>query len=53
MKVVACYVLPEELNISKFKSALARTLTRFPTYAGRLNRTDDDWRVRVPKVQLA
>ncbi|KAJ7803884.1 hypothetical protein B0H14DRAFT_2612951 [Mycena olivaceomarginata] len=45
MKVVACYVLPEELNISKFKSALARTLARFPTYAGKLNRTDDDWRI--------
>ncbi|KAJ6524028.1 hypothetical protein B0H19DRAFT_1244068 [Mycena capillaripes] len=45
LKVVACYVLPEKLDISRFKYALASTLARFPTYAGRLNRTDDDWRI--------
>ncbi|KAJ7121825.1 transferase family-domain-containing protein [Mycena crocata] len=45
LKAVACYVLPEELDISKFNSALSQTLARFPPFSGRLQRSGDDWRI--------
>jgi hypothetical protein len=40
-------VYPETLDFDKFCNALAKALSLFPTFSGRLVRSGDDWKVRL------
>ncbi|KAG8987946.1 hypothetical protein FRB90_003052, partial [Tulasnella sp. 427] len=59
--VYSVHVIPSEIDVERFKSAVSKAVARYPHTAGRLVREGDDWRinltnspvpVRVAKISL-
>ncbi|KAG9008466.1 hypothetical protein FRB90_008860 [Tulasnella sp. 427] len=45
--VYSVHVIPSEIDVERFKSAVSKAVSRYPHTAGRLVREGDDWRINL------